>query len=274
MAKPIVTATPFPRSRSGRRQSGSDRQSPPYDLFHDFERTRGPEQWTWHRVLRQDTEWTESERCGNRLRLRNPPVLEHERRAFDLAQYHAQKHRLPFRVGHSPYIRGQPIPLLTNLTLPGTAAPPVVLKSATIIQLLRYVLNCRLEAGFSILPIIDKDLWIERIAHETFAVCLMDNHPSPSSRNCPPDNCTTKPSFGSLGGFTLFFTTRSPSTCAPSKSPRIAFTRPIPLPKRLIQSPKSIHIAPSGGSLNKKPAHNLRKCEKSSRSGSARISFC
>ena len=103
-------------------------------------------------------------------------VLELAKRAFDLAQYRTQKDRLPFRVGHSPYIHGQLIPLLTKLALAGTAAPPIVLKSGHTMQLVRYVLNCRLEAGFGILPIIDKDLRVERVAHEPFAVCLTEHH--------------------------------------------------------------------------------------------------
>jgi DNA-binding transcriptional LysR family regulator len=103
-------------------------------------------------------------------------ALEQARRAFDLTQYQAQKDRLPFRVGHSPYIHGQLLPLLNNLSLPGTEAPPVVLVGATTMQLVRRVLNGRLRAGFGVLPIVDKDLWVERIAHESFAVCLAERH--------------------------------------------------------------------------------------------------
>ncbi len=103
-------------------------------------------------------------------------ALEQARRAFDLAQYQAQKDRLPFRVGHSPYIHGQLLPLLNSFSLPGTEAPPIVLQSATTMQLVRRVLNGRLEAAFGVLPIVDKDLWIERIAHEQFAVCLWERH--------------------------------------------------------------------------------------------------
>lgn len=33
-------------------------------------------------------------------------VLEQARQAYDLAQYEVQKDRLPFRIGHSPYIHG------------------------------------------------------------------------------------------------------------------------------------------------------------------------
>lgn len=103
-------------------------------------------------------------------------ALEQARRAFDLALYQAQKDKLPFRVGHSPYIHGQLLPLLSGLSLPGTEAPPVVLQSATTMDLVRRVLNGRLEAAFGVLPITDKDLWIERVAQEQFAVCLSERH--------------------------------------------------------------------------------------------------
>jgi DNA-binding transcriptional LysR family regulator len=103
-------------------------------------------------------------------------ALEQARRAFDLAQYQVHKDRLPFRIGHSPYIHGQLFPLLNSLSLPGTGAPPIVLESATTMQQVRRVLNGKVQAGFGILPIVDKDLWVERIAYEPFAICLKDQH--------------------------------------------------------------------------------------------------
>lgn len=103
-------------------------------------------------------------------------ILEEARRAYHLAQYEAQKDQLPFRVGHSPYIHGKLFPLLNNLSLPGADAPPVVLESATTMQLVRRILSGKLEAGIGILPILDKDLWVERVAHELFAVCLPEDH--------------------------------------------------------------------------------------------------
>lgn len=103
-------------------------------------------------------------------------VLEQAYRAFDLAQYEIQKNRLPFRVGHSPYIHGQLLPVLNSLRLPGAEAPPIVLESARTQQLVHRVLNGKLEAGFGVLPIADKDLWVGHVAREPFAVCLSENH--------------------------------------------------------------------------------------------------
>ena len=33
-----------------------------------------------------------------------------------------------------------------------------------------------LQAGFGILPIVDEALWIERVAHEPFCVCIAEHH--------------------------------------------------------------------------------------------------
>lgn len=102
--------------------------------------------------------------------------LSQAKTAFDLARYEETLHRQPFLVGHSPYIHSGLLPLLEHLALPGSEAPPVILKSAPTMQLVRRVLNAQLQAGFGVLPIVDKDLWIERIAHEPFSVCLSERH--------------------------------------------------------------------------------------------------
>jgi DNA-binding transcriptional LysR family regulator len=38
------------------------------------------------------------------------------------------------------------------------------------------VLRGELQAGFGVLPIVDKALWIERVAHEPFCVCIAEHH--------------------------------------------------------------------------------------------------
>jgi DNA-binding transcriptional LysR family regulator len=43
-------------------------------------------------------------------------------------------------------------------------------------QLVRRVRNGELQASFGILPILDKDIWIERVAHEPFIVCIPERH--------------------------------------------------------------------------------------------------
>ncbi|MGC1781198.1 MAG: LysR family transcriptional regulator [Acidobacteriaceae bacterium] len=102
--------------------------------------------------------------------------LEQAKLAFDLARYETNLHRRPFYVGHSPYIHASLLPLLEQLILPGSEVPPIVLKSAPTIQLVWRVQRGELQAGFGVMPIVDKDLWIERVAHEPFCVCIAEHH--------------------------------------------------------------------------------------------------
>lgn len=102
--------------------------------------------------------------------------LEQAKLAFDLARYEANLHRCPFCVGHSPYIHGSLLPLLEQLILPGSEAPPIVLRSAATMQLVWRVRRGELQAGFGVLPIVDEALWIERVAHEQFCVCIAEHH--------------------------------------------------------------------------------------------------
>ena len=102
--------------------------------------------------------------------------LEQAKLAFDLARYETNLHRQSFCVGHSPYIHGGLLPILEQLTLPGSEALPIVLRSATTTRLVWRVLRGELHAGFGVLPIVDKALWIERVAHEPFCVCISIHH--------------------------------------------------------------------------------------------------
>jgi LysR family transcriptional regulator, hydrogen peroxide-inducible genes activator len=102
--------------------------------------------------------------------------LEQANLAFDLARYEASLHQRPFCVGHSPYMHGSLLPLLEQLALPGNEVPPIVLKSATTMRLVWRVRRGELQAGFGVLPIVDRTLWIERVAHEPFCVCIADHH--------------------------------------------------------------------------------------------------
>ncbi|HEV2134297.1 MAG TPA: LysR family transcriptional regulator [Terracidiphilus sp.] len=102
--------------------------------------------------------------------------LEQAKLAFDLARYETNLHQRPFCVGHSPYIHGSLLPLLEQLTLPGSEAPSILLRSAPTTRLVWRVLRGELQAGFGVLPIVDKALWIERIAYEPFSVCLAEHH--------------------------------------------------------------------------------------------------
>lgn len=103
-------------------------------------------------------------------------TLEQARLAFDLARYEAALHRRPFYVGHSPDMHDRLLPMLEQITLPGMETQPVVLRSNPTMRLVWRVRRGELQAGFGVLPIIDKALWIERVAHEPFSVCLPEHH--------------------------------------------------------------------------------------------------
>jgi DNA-binding transcriptional LysR family regulator len=102
--------------------------------------------------------------------------LEQAKQAFDLARYEAGLHRRPFYLGHSAYIHGGLLPLLEQLSVPGSEAPPIVLRSATTTHLVRRVRSGELQVAFGVLPIVDRALWIERVAYEPFCVCIPERH--------------------------------------------------------------------------------------------------
>jgi DNA-binding transcriptional LysR family regulator len=102
--------------------------------------------------------------------------LEQARLAFDLARYESALHQRPFYVGHSPYIYSALLPVLGQMRLPGMEAPPIILKSAPTLRLVRRVRHGELRAGFGVLPVVDTSLWIERVAHEPFCVALPEHH--------------------------------------------------------------------------------------------------
>ena len=108
------------------------------------------------------------------LQIRNS--LEQAKLAFDLARYEVALQQRPFYVGHSPYIYSALLPVLGQMRLSGTEAPPIVLKSAPTLRLVRRVRHGALRAGFGVLPIVDTALWIERVAHEPFCVALPEHH--------------------------------------------------------------------------------------------------
>ncbi len=102
--------------------------------------------------------------------------LEQARLAFDLARYESALHQRPFYVGHAPDMHGGLLPVLEQIILPGTEAPPVVLRSDPTMRLVWRVRRGEFQVGLGVLPSVDKSLWIERVAHEPFAVCLPGHH--------------------------------------------------------------------------------------------------
>jgi DNA-binding transcriptional LysR family regulator len=96
--------------------------------------------------------------------------LEQAKLAFDLARYETNLHRQSLYVGRSPYIHSGLLPVLEQLTLPGSEALPIALRSATTTQLTWRVLRGELQAGFGVLPIVDK----ARPGKQAFNACRID----------------------------------------------------------------------------------------------------
>jgi LysR family transcriptional regulator, benzoate and cis,cis-muconate-responsive activator of ben and cat genes len=172
----VIAAASLPRSRSGRGQHCSSRRPPSYNPAHDFKEPESISQWAGNQSLRQDAARSEAERVGRVYGAQIRSSLEQAKLAFDLARYEASRHQRSFYVGHSPYIHGNLLSVLEQLTLPGSEGPPIALKSATTTRLVWRVLRGELQAGFGVLPIVDKALWIERVAHEPFCVCIAEHH--------------------------------------------------------------------------------------------------
>jgi len=101
--------------------------------------------------------------------------LQQARLAFDLARYEAALHERPYYVGHSPFIHGGILPILQRLSLPGNN-PTITLKSCSTSSVVSRVRHGELRIGLGILPIVDKNLWIERVASESFCLAIPASH--------------------------------------------------------------------------------------------------
>lgn len=103
--------------------------------------------------------------------------VESLQRAFDRAVYASIRGRKPFRIGYSLYTHAKVLPFLQQLDTPPTGFSHVVMKTDTTLGLIRRVLHGELQAGFGVMPIVDRDLHIESILREGFSVCIPDTHP-------------------------------------------------------------------------------------------------
>ena len=106
--------------------------------------------------------------------------LSHAERAWDLARFQAQIDSGPYRVGYSPYTHSAFLPLLNGLSPaphpPGDEPSGIVLETANTLELTERVLRGKLHAALGVGPIVDRDLWVERVGREGFSVCLPRNH--------------------------------------------------------------------------------------------------
>jgi len=80
-------------------------------------------------------------------------------------------------VGHSIYIQQKVLPWLERQTVSGPEFSRIELKADTTVHLMRRVLRGQLHIGVGVMPIQDKDLWVERLGYEYFGVCIPADHP-------------------------------------------------------------------------------------------------
>jgi DNA-binding transcriptional LysR family regulator len=106
--------------------------------------------------------------------------LSHAERAWDLARFQAQVESGPYRFGYSPYTHSAFLPLLTGLSPaphpPGDEPSAIILETANTVEMVERVLQGRLHAALGAGPIMDRDLWVQRVGREGFSVCLPRNH--------------------------------------------------------------------------------------------------
>jgi DNA-binding transcriptional LysR family regulator len=102
--------------------------------------------------------------------------VQHGERAFELARRQAQIETGPVRLGYSPYIHGDLVPLLERWQLETGTPRGLVLETASTRELIERVIRGRLHVGFGILPIQEEELWVNPVARESLWLCVPKNH--------------------------------------------------------------------------------------------------
>lgn len=102
--------------------------------------------------------------------------VQHAERAFELARRLAQLETGPMRLGYSPYIHGDLVPLLERWQLETGNPRGLILEAASTSELVERVIRGRVHVGFGVLPIVDEELWVNPIAREPLCLCVPKNH--------------------------------------------------------------------------------------------------
>lgn len=103
--------------------------------------------------------------------------MQHAERAWELARRQSQIETGPLRVGHSPSIQVDLLPILQRWQLRNLGnSRQVILESAITLELMQRVLKGHLHVAFGISPIEDEELWVHPIAREPFCLCIPKNH--------------------------------------------------------------------------------------------------
>jgi LysR family transcriptional regulator, benzoate and cis,cis-muconate-responsive activator of ben and cat genes len=104
--------------------------------------------------------------------------VQHAERAFELARRQARVESGPLRLGYSPYVHSDLVPMLQRWQLQDiSTSRGLILESGSTADIAERVMSGRLHAGLGILPVVDEQLWVNRVAREQFCVCMPKNHP-------------------------------------------------------------------------------------------------
>jgi LysR family transcriptional regulator, benzoate and cis,cis-muconate-responsive activator of ben and cat genes len=103
--------------------------------------------------------------------------VQHAERAFELARQRAHLDSGPFRLGYSPYVHAELVPMLQRWQLQDiSSSRGLILESGSTAQIMERVISGTLHAGLGILPVVDEQLWVNSVAREQFCVCMPKNH--------------------------------------------------------------------------------------------------
>jgi DNA-binding transcriptional LysR family regulator len=102
--------------------------------------------------------------------------IEYAQRGFERALYQGIRNRRPFHIGHSLYVHSKVLPFLQRQRVPSGSFSHIALKSDTTIELKARVLRGELHAGFGVMPILDRDLYVVPVLQENFSICIPESH--------------------------------------------------------------------------------------------------
>jgi DNA-binding transcriptional LysR family regulator len=103
--------------------------------------------------------------------------VQHAERAFELARRQARIESGPLRLGYSPYVHSDLIPMLQRWQLQDiSSSRGLTLESGSTTEIKERVISGSLHAGLGILPVVDEQLWVNSVAREQFCVCMPKNH--------------------------------------------------------------------------------------------------
>jgi len=109
-------------------------------------------------------------------------AIRESERAWELSENYSRLLNGPLRVGFSPFTNDATLRILEQMDISEFEAhrvksadspePRVLLENNVTPELIERVLRGRLHASLGVLPIHNRGLWVEPVAHESFCICL------------------------------------------------------------------------------------------------------